>query len=518
MSDFDIPQVLSSRYRTSQEADRYTDRLRQHLGLETKAQVARLAIGRSLALGPLKEVPVDSKGLDIPASSLFSTENIGAWLGLIVTHGQLHGGHNVDSMDALRTAIRGHWHRGALALWADWTGADENYDKFVETLIVRRSEMPEYLAAGSSSSDSSDGTKGRGVEPTDSSQALVKALDELGIKVQVKDVMHGPRITRYKVLLVNLNDSAKLKRSMPSLGLAMNLGNSAPTLSNGDEAKTVFVDLPREKKSWEFAGVGRLKEWAHGDLKNSQGGLQVYAGLSVTGEDVSFDLAKVPHLLVGGTTGSGKSVCLHSLILSLIIRHKPEALQLALIDPKQVEFAAYSKLPHLYQGTIATEIPQARESLQSLVDLMESRYSDFNQIGVANIQEAKGKGRTMPHVVVFVEEMADLILQDSNAEQLIARLAQKARAAGIHLVLATQRPDSETFSGLIRSNIPGRIALTVQKGTESTIILDEKGAENLLGAGDMLIRLPGQQIIRAHGVLIEMKDVHEVVSSVGKTR
>jgi S-DNA-T family DNA segregation ATPase FtsK/SpoIIIE len=512
MSDLDVQQVLGSRYRTSQEADRHTDKLRQNLNLETKAQVARLAIGRSLALGPLKEETADAKGLDIPASSLFNVENIAAWLGLIVTHSQLHGGQAVDTMDGLRVAIRGHWHRGALALWGDWIGSEENYDRFIETLIVRRSEMPEFSAQNDE--ESTNLSVPKNAERQDLSKVLEKSLEELGIKVQIKDVTHGPRITRYKVLLMNLSDSAKLKRNMSSLGLALNLGNSMPTVCNGDEAKTVFIDLPREKKAWDFAGVERLKEWAYRDLKNSASGLHVYAGLSVTGEDVAFDLAKIPHLLVGGTTGSGKSVTLHSLILSLILCHKPESLQLALIDPKQVEFAGYSRLPHLYESKISTEISQAKDTLESLVALMESRYSEFNQLGVSNIQEARQKGRNSPYVVVVVEEMADLILQEPATEQLIARLAQKARAAGIHLVLATQRPDSETFSGLIRSNIPGRLALTVQKGTESTIILDEKGAEHLLGAGDMLIRIPGEQVLRAHGVLIQVKDILEVVSAV----
>ena len=480
MSDLDVQQVLGSRYRTSQEADRHTDKLRQHLNLETKAQVARLAIGRSLAMGPLKEETADAKGLDIPASSLFNVENIAAWLGLIVTHGRSNDGQVVDTMDGLRVAIRGHWHRGALALWEDWMASEENYDRFIETLIVRRSEMPEFSIKHDE--ESAELSIQKNVERQDLSQLLGRSLEELGIKVQIKDVTHGPRITRYKVLLMNLNDSAKLKRNMSNLGLALNLGNAMPAVCNGDEAKTVFIDLPREKKAWEYAGVERLKEWAHRNLKKAMPGLDVYAGLSVTGEDISFDLAKIPHLLVGGTTGSGKSVSLHSLILSLIIRHQPDSLQLALIDPKQVEFAGYSRLPHLFEGKIATEIVQAKETLEALVVLMESRYTEFNKLRVSNIQEARQKGRNIPYVVVVVEEMADLILQEPSAEQFIARLAQKARAAGIHLVLATQRPDSETFSGLIRSNIPGRIALTVQKGTESTIILDEKGAEHLLGA------------------------------------
>lgn len=511
MSDLDLQQALSSRYKTSLEADGYTDQLRQHLALETKAQVARLAIGRSLAMGKLPEAAIDGQGRDIPASSLFTPENIGAWVGLLVTQSLVHGGPVIDSMDSLRLAIRAHWHRGALSLWADWKGSEENYDKFIETLVERRSDMPEFSSRKPSKvRDDADLDGGRA--PEDASATLVKALDELGIKVQVKEAIHGPRITRYRVLLVNLADSSKLKRSMSQLGLAMNLGQALPTVANGDEAKTVFIDLPRLKDTWKTVGMERLREWAQAG-SHDPNQLMVYVGVSVTGEDLSFDLAAAPHLLVGGTTGSGKSVCLHALLLSLLLRHTPETLQLALIDPKQVEFRPYAKLTNLYRDEIATELAAAREMLEELVVEMDARYGTFNRLGVNNIGEARRKGKSLPYIVVFIEEMADLIMQDQNIEPLIARLAQKARAAGIHLVLATQRPDAKTFTGLIRSNIPGRIALTVQKGTESTIILDETGAENLLGQGDMLLKLPGEPLRRSHGVFLR---ADQVVAAIAK--
>jgi len=511
MSDLDVQQALSLRYRTSLEADNYTDQLRQLLGLDTKAQVARLAIGRSLAMGKLPDEAVDSHGKDIPAMSLFSPENIGAWVGLLVSHSLISGGAAIASMDSLRASIRAHWHRGALALWGDWVGVDRNYDKFIEALM-RRSDMPDFAAKRPVTGQADPEDLVDKLTSTDASQALPKALAELGIKVQVKSAIHGPRMTRYRVLLVNLADSAKLKRSMSQLGLALNLGSALPTVSNGDEAKTLFIDLPRPKTTWRTVGIERLREWAQvGPMDPNQ--LMVYAGVDVTGGDVAFDLAVAPHLLVGGTTGSGKSVCLHSLILSLLQRHKPSTLQLALIDPKQVEFAQYAKLPNLYGGAVATELAQAREMLQELGVEMDARYSIFSRLGVSNIGEARRKGQAMPFIVLLIEELADLVLQDPNIEPLIARLAQKARAAGIHLVLATQRPDSETFSGLIRSNIPGRIALTVQKSTESTIILDEKGAENLLGSGDMLIRMPGEGPRRAHGVFVKLENVAQLVAA-----
>lgn len=515
MSELNVQQALAVRYRTSLEADNRTDQLRQHLGFDTKAQVARLAIGRSLAMGKLPDAAVDSQGKDILATTMFTTENMGAWMGLLVSHSLVSGDAPIDSMESLRSSIRAHWHRGALALWADWEASEQNYDKFVETLVMRRSDMPEFAPKQSPTGEETPGRTGEGVAPIDASGALTKALDELGIKVQVKDAIQGPRITRYRVLLLNLADSAKLKRSMSQLGLALSLQRTLPTLANGDEAKTVFIDLPRPKSTWKAVEIERLREWAASAPRDTNQ-LALYAGVTVTGQDVSFDLAGAPHLLVGGTTNSGKSVCLHSFILSLLLRHRPDTLQLALIDPKQVEFAPYAKLPYLYRGGIAIQIPEAREMLTELVAEMDARYAVFNRLGVANIAEARRKGQTIPSIVVFIEEMADLVMQDQNIEPLIARLAQKARAAGIHLVLATQRPDAETFSGLIRSNAPGRVALTVQKGTESTIILDEKGAENLLGSGDMLIRLPGESPLRAHGVFVRPENIAQILAALPK--
>lgn len=509
MSDIDIQQVLSLRYRTSQEADRYTDQLRQQLGLETKAQVARLAIGRSLAMGKLSDAQIDSKGLDIPAQSLFSPENIGAWVGLLVTHSLVSGGPGIDSLESLRSAIRAHWHRGALELWRDFTECAEEYDKFIETLITRRSEMPEH--AGSSGDGSEDHPRGAPSVVQDQSSALVKALAELGIQVQIKDTLHGPRLSRYRVLLMNLADSGKIDRSLPQLALALNLGQKLPAKANGDEARTVFIDLPRSRETWQNVPFDKLKNWAAKSPRDINK-LLVYAGVSVTGEDVAFDLSTAPHLFVGGTTGSGKSVCLHSLIASLLLKHTADSLQLALIDPKRVEFARYSKLPYLYRGGIATETTQAREMLQELVVEMDARYAMFEQLGVANIADARKQGRQLSFIVVVVEEMSALVHGDKNIQPLIERLAEKARAAGIHLVLATQRPDADTFSGILRSNIPVRIALSVQKGTESKIILDEVGAENLLGQGDMFLKLPGEPLRRAHGVFLKPEQVMQAIN------
>ncbi len=210
----------------------------------------------------------------------------------------------------------------------------------------------------------------------------------------------------------------------------------------------------------------------------------------------------------------GKSVCLHSVILSLLLRHKSDDVQLALVDPKQVEFSPYSDIDFLFGDEVVSEATVALKLFQGLVAEMDARYATLKALGVSTIGAARSAGAQLPYIVVIVEEFADLVLQNKQIEPLVIRLAQKARASGIHLVLATQRPDAKTFSGLIRSNIPTRIALTVQKEAESRIILDEGGAESLTGAGDMLIKLPGRSLLRAHGPLITLDDVKAVVQAI----
>lgn len=507
MSDLSIQQIMNSRYRTSTEADRITVALMSNLGLSTKANVARLAIGRSLGLGALTVDGVDAKGLEIPAAVLFTQEDITAWVGLIVAHAKMHGDERLDSMDAFRAAVRKHWHRGATLLMDDWKASNGNYDKFLETLINRRAELPDV--ASENHGNKKDQTF-KAEKPQDNSAQLLKALADIGVAVEIKGLVHGPRVTRYKVFLSDVNQLDKLRRGLERLSLSLNLQGAQPTITHGDEAKTVNLDVPRPQNTWHSVPFSKLREWAASTPIDDEK-LIVFPGVDVLGNPYSFDLAAAPHLLVGGTTGSGKSVCLHSLILSMILRLPPNMLQLALIDPKQVEFSAYQESNYLH-GEIATDAATARECILELVVEMEARYQAFKSSGVTNIYEARKKGFALPYIVVFIEELADLLMQDKEIEGHIIRLAQKARAAGIHLVIATQRPDAKTFSGLIRSNIPARIALTVQKSTESNIILDESGAELLLGSGDMLVKAkPGGQADRVHGVRATRADIEAVL-------
>lgn len=511
MSELDIQQILSSRFRTSGDADKYTINLMQGLGLSTKANVAKLAIGRSLSAGMFDEENIDAKGLDIPATSLFSQQDIAVWVGLIVEHARKFS-IPLSTMEHFRGAVRHHWHRGAIMLMQDWQLANENYDTFLHTLINRRAELPDSVETTESNTLTVETTSAT----NDYSGQLIKALSDIGVTAEVRGVSHGPRVSRYRVFLPDINLLEKLKKGLERLSLVMSL-QAVPTIARGDEAKTVFLDIPRDKSTWLTSNFPQLKEWVK-NQKSNQDQLIVYPAVDVMGEPFALNLTSAPHLLVGGATGMGKSVCVHALIISLLLAHSPSGLKLALIDPKQVEFSAYKDSPYLYGNSIAVDTAMARLTIQNLIDEMESRYSQFSALGVANIAEARLNGGQLPFIVVFIEEMADLVMQDKDIESLIVRLAQKARAAGIHLVLATQRPDAKTFSGLIRSNIPSRIALTVQRGSESTIILDETGAENLLGAGDMLIKVTGRQVERAHGVFLARSDIDAALKNMAATR
>jgi len=504
MTDLSIQQILTSRFRTSAVADRHTGTLMDHLGLSTKASVARLAIGRSLGAGPLDAEDVDAKGLEIPATSLFSQDDVAAWVGLIASHALVHKAEPIQDMERFRGAVRRHWHRGAALLVQDWEETSSNYDVFLSTLINRRAALPEF-GGGRSRSRGSEAPLPQAA--ADETAALAKALAEIDVDAEIRGHIHAPRVTRYRIYLHDINHFEILKRGLERLRLALNLQQATPSLSHGDEAKTVFLDVPRPRETWTNTGFADLQKWVSAQ-RGDDSRLIVFPGVDVMGVAVPIDLATAPHMLVGGATGQGKSVCLHALIMSLIMQHTPESLRLVLIDPKQVEFSFYRGLKYLYNDSIAVDSRAARRSIQALVAEMDARYAAFSKIGATNLAEARSKGQKLPYIVAFIEELADLVLQDKNVEPLIVRLAQKARAAGIHLVLATQRPDAKTFSGLIRGNIPTRIALTVQKSSESGIILDEPGAESLLGMGDMLIKRPGDQhLIRGHGVFIGHADI-----------
>lgn len=240
--------------------------------------------------------------------------------------------------------------------------------------------------------------------------------------------------------------------------------------------------------------------------------LTLVTGEKSTGEPFFFDLNKCPHLLVAGATGMGKSVCINTLIATLLLRMNPDEIKFLMIDPKQVEFSAYEKLPHLIRPVVkGTE--GGIESLRWSIEEMERRYKILTDKNVKKLHDIPIKDRPFPLLIIVVDELADLILTaGKEIDEMISRLAGKARAAGMHLILATQRPDSKILSGLIRDNILGRIALTTNTGISSTIIIDQPGAETLLGMGEMLIKIPGEpNLVRCQGSFVEDKSIESLV-------
>jgi S-DNA-T family DNA segregation ATPase FtsK/SpoIIIE len=342
----------------------------------------------------------------------------------------------------------------------------------------------------------------------DAAKGLAQALDEFGLAAEISESRDGPRVTRHTVRLGDAEDYGRLERKLDDLAFTLGLKDAGVFLAAAGEPKTVWLDVPRPPQEWKNVGSELFGSWAAAET-----GLPLLLGVDIEGGPVTRDLVDAPHLLVAGTTGSGKSVCLHALLLSLLTTRSPAELRLVLIDPKRVEFTPYQNLPHLLTP-IVTDGVEATRSLRSLLKEMDSREK---QLAARGAREWRDLGESAPpRIVVVVEELADLITQAPDAEEALVRLAQKARAAGIHLVLATQRPDAATFSGLLRANIPSRIALTVQKATDSRIVLDEGGAEKLLGKGDMLVKWLGEKIVRAHGFNIRPDDVASLLRRLHK--
>lgn len=329
--------------------------------------------------------------------------------------------------------------------------------------------------------------------------SLVQALEEFGLTAEITQSQDGPRVSRYTVRLADAEDYGRLERKLDDLAFTLGLKDAGVFLAPAGEPKTVWLDVPRPSKEWKNLGAEVLSGW-----NPPAKGLPLLLGVDISGEVIVRDLVEAPHVLVAGTTGSGKSVCLHAMLLSLLTTREPSRVQILLIDPKRVEFSPYQNAPHL-RAPIITDGPEASRALKNLVKEMEVREKLLTARGA---REWSDLGESAPpRIVVVVEELAALIAQAPEAEDPLVLLAQKARAAGIHLVLATQRPDAATFSGLLRANIPSRIALTVQKATDSRIVLDEAGAEKLLGKGDMLVKWLGSKLERAHGFLVQPDEV-----------
>jgi DNA segregation ATPase FtsK/SpoIIIE, S-DNA-T family len=358
-------------------------------------------------------------------------------------------------------------------------------------------------------------------------------LNDFGIEAQVVAVHPGPVVTRFELQLAA---GTKVSRIT---ALAKDLARSLSVISvrivEIIPGKTVIgLELPNINRE-----IVRLKEiLSSQQYEHAHAPLALALGKDIAGYPVIVDLAKMPHLLVAGTTGSGKSVCLNALLLSLLYKYTPKDIRLILIDPKMLELSVYADIPHLL-APVVTDMKEAINAFRWCVAEMDRRYKLMMTLGVRNvsgynnkIREAKNKGaplldplwqdgdvnkseelQELPYIVVIADEYSDMMMVvGKKVEELIARIAQKARAAGIHLILATQRPSVDVVTGLIKANIPTRIAFQVSSKIDSRTILDQAGAEQLLGFGDMLYLPPGSGVpVRIHGAFVVDEEVHRVV-------
>ena len=347
------------------------------------------------------------------------------------------------------------------------------------------------------------------------SELLVRTLASFKVEATVCNVIQGPAVTRYEL--------------KPATGVSVKrFTNLTNDIALALAATTVRIEAPVPGKSVVgvevpngFTELVALKEVLSSENFRTGKGLCVGLGKDISGAARITDLSRMPHLLVAGTTGSGKSVCINTLILSLLYRFTPRNLQLLMVDPKQVELSIYEGLPHLIcltgeePGKIIVDPKMASSALHQMVNLMEERYTMLKKSKVRNIGEynVKHPEAPLPWVVVIIDELADLMMVASkDVEKSICRLAQKARAAGIHMVVATQRPSTDVITGLLKVNIPSRIAFAVSSGVDSRVILDDNGAEHLLGKGDMLFK-PVDAIngSRIQGAFVKNEEIQRVV-------
>lgn len=349
-------------------------------------------------------------------------------------------------------------------------------------------------------------------------QILERTLDSFKISATVESAVVGPSVTKYEIKLATGVKVSRVVNLSDDLALAL-------------AAKDVRIEAPIPGKSLigieipnsEVATVGFRELWENAKPKTSSL-LELPLGKALDGSIRTFDMTRMPHLLVAGSTGSGKSVAVNGIITSILMKALPSEVKFLMVDPKMVELSVYNDIPHLLIPVV-TNPRKASRALQKVVDEMENRYELFSRDGVRNIAgynekierynaQSQEKRQTLPLIVVIVDELSDLMMVASKeVEDAIIRLGQKARAAGIHMILATQRPSVDVISGLIKANVPSRVAFAVSSGTDSRTIIDTNGAEKLLGRGDMLFKpIDENHPLRLQGAFLSDDDVEAVVS------
>lgn len=350
-------------------------------------------------------------------------------------------------------------------------------------------------------------------------ERLIDTLESFGVSATVIDATEGPAVTRYELILQRGIKFSKVANLDKDIALA--LGASDVRISTIPDKNAVGIEVPNEVQEIVTARdiIGSQS------FQTAKSRLSFAVGKDITGQAVVGDIAKMPHMLIAGTTGSGKSVCINSILMSLLYKSTPEEVRLIMVDPKMIELGVYNGIPHLLIPVV-TEPKKAAGALNWAVTEMMRRYKLFSEVGARDLKSYNaevernaadgGTGETLPQIVIVIDELSDLMaVARAEVEEAIIRLAQMARAAGMHLIIATQRPSADVITGLMKTNIPSRIAFAVASGIDSRIILDQVGAEKLLGKGDMLyFPLGVQKPQRVQGCFVSDGEVEEVVAFV----
>jgi len=341
-------------------------------------------------------------------------------------------------------------------------------------------------------------------------EALVQTLAHFGVEASVLGQISGPRVTRYELQLAPGTKVSKVAALKDDLSYAL-ATTEIRILAPIPGKQAVGVELPNSSPN--YVALGDIFD----DLPATASPLSVWLGKDISGAAVWTDLARMPHVLIAGTTGSGKSGCINTILTSILLRSTPDDVRLILIDPKKIELNYYEAIPHLLTPVVSSP-KEASIVLANVVSEMERRYERLSAVRARNLGEAnrafRSRGEsTMPHLLVVIDELADLMMiAPQDVEDAVIRLAQKSRAVGIHLVLATQRPSVDVITGMIKANVPSRIAFAVSSQTDSRVILDASGAESLLGQGDMLFKPLGtSRLQRLQGAYVSEEEIALVV-------
>lgn len=465
--------------------------------LDSNFDWAMLCIGYCFAKGltdnPNRLYPApNAKGIEIPSFETCFQDYSRLWLVLLSDVLFRHNPHKAVTKDELYTLIASLWHTGAVELDKFWKGCKRfKPDSDLEARQAFLNELTDLAVKNTGKGAVlSDGLSEDEVIPSEhQEQRLRGAFQRLNIPlVELKFTHHGVRYDIYRLRLAKYVNLDKYHQGLCSeLGIKSNALHIVPCYNN--ESHAYDVKLLRPENQWQKLGAQKFAEAMNSYQQDFI--LPVCLGIDEYGKADFGDLAVAPHILIGGTTGSGKSVLLRTLLRSLFDLCKgQDKLEVAILDPKKVDYTVFENEEDLWDGRILDDYEEMYEFLLESVAESEQRYTLMKQHGVQKLSQLPENIRPRYRVIV-IDELANLKKQHDGIEKQLIMLAEKARASGIHLIVATQRPDAKILDGQLRSNLPVRIALSVQKSTESTIILDETGAEDLLGKGDHLVKWNG---------------------------